>query len=89
MAFNGNRNILYISDGNTTSKIQTASINIKEHISNVPNNGIGIHPLTNKLFLSTSDFSTKGETFIYNFEKMHSDLIESGVGASYIYFAVN
>ncbi len=87
MALNGNKTVLYISNGKTTSRFRVPLIDEIEQVSNVSNNGIGIHPVTNKLFLSMSDFFTRGETIIYDFDKMHADKIESGVGASFIYFA--
>lgn len=84
---NGARDRIYVSNG---QKISDFSINDPLQVRNLDigsrHNGIGVSPLTQKLFATTSDFSSRGETIIFDYDQSSSVKIPSGVGASFIYF---
>jgi len=78
-------NKIFVSNGSQISSISTSDVNTSETLNfNEFHNGIGIHPMTNRLFITKSDFSTIGETVILDINTLDKSKIESGVGASYI-----
>lgn len=84
---NGDKTRIFTSNGLTVTDFSIFNTRQLRNIDmGSSHNGIGISPLTDKLFATTSDFTTKGEVILFDYSTSSSKRIPAGVGASYIYF---
>lgn len=88
LATNGDKSRIYVSNGQKISDFTISRSGVVRNLDiGSRHYGIGVSPITQKLFATTSDFASRGETIIFDYEQSSSERIPSGVGASFVYFS--